>query len=163
MGDLMSTLHIGVVDQPYSYRQEQLSKRGRPMKRRRQVTLNTTTGDVAEILEAKYHPFEHFYEDNENFIAEALLRSVDGAAEALLSGAPLHIDPYGAAASEIQDKFKEYLFTKKLNFREVGVPTQASLRGVNHRLAHPYAKGNAPRPSFIDTGNYENSMRVYVE
>jgi hypothetical protein len=44
-----------------------------------------------------------------------------------------------------------------------GVPTKAALKGINHRLRHPYRKSNPRRPSFVDTGLYVASFRAWME
>ena len=60
---------------------------------------------------------------------------------------------------KIERRFKEFLRNE-----EHGIPrTLAGQRGVAHLLARPYARGNPPRPSFIDTGLYMDSFRVWVE
>jgi hypothetical protein len=38
----------------------------------------------------------------------------------------------------------------------------AALHGVSHRFKHPYAR-RARRPSFIDTGLYQNSFAAWVD
>jgi len=42
-----------------------------------------------------------------------------------------------------------------------GVPTKAALRGVNHRLKHPYRRRGA-RPSFVDTSLYMSSFKAWA-
>lgn len=154
-------LHFGVIDIAYSYRQAG---------RRKKVNLSTTTGEVADRLEEKYHLFEDFYRENEAMIADELTKSLEGALEAVMSGAPVTQDPYGAATSKIEDAFKTALATNAFDWRIPGVPTAASgrvpairLGGINHRLKHPYSQDNPPRPSFIDTGTFQSSMKVWVE
>jgi hypothetical protein len=162
VGAVIATIYLGVDDVLYRYEQTAVGKNGKPLKKMRKVEGSETTYEVAKRLEEKYKVMEHFFEDEEEFIAKSLTDSMEKALEAILSGAPATFDPFGRAASLIQDRFKQYLFLKKLDFRVDGVPTQASLDGVNHRMAHPYAKRD-PRPSFIDTGNYETHFRVWVE
>ena len=153
------TLHFGVIDLPYE-------KPPKKAKRKSKLKSSTslTTGDVAEILEAKYHPFELFFQIKEKQIAASLENSMAGALESLMMGAPAKLDPFGAACSEI-----EALFGKFINNREIerlgypGIPTKAALAGVNHRLAHPYAKGNKRRPSFVDTSQYIDARKVWVD
>ncbi len=68
-----------------------------------------------------------------------------------------------AATEELGDAFRIFIDQKELDGVIPGVPTQAALRGVNHRLMRPYAKSNPVRPSFKDTGLYEASFRAWVE
>lgn len=143
----MTTLRLGVLDIPYQ------DKGGK------------TTGDVAEILEAKYHVQEIFYEEHAQQIADALAESYEGALESIVMGArqkPSNF--FTAGTSKIEADFKGWLSTGKMEaLGYPGVPTKAALKGVNHRLKHPYAKGNPRRPSFIDTGLYAASFRAEVD
>jgi hypothetical protein len=124
-------------------------------------TGTQTTGDVAEWLEEEYHVMEVFYELHKEQIASSLERSVTVAFEGLLSGRA--VAPFASAESKIASMFRKMLDSGELEgLGYPGVPTQAALRGVNHRLKHPYAK-RGPRPSFIDTGLYQLSMRAWVD
>jgi hypothetical protein len=143
------TLHLGFVDVPYA-----------------DVIPGSvsTTGDVAEILEAEYHIVENFYELKQGQISDEVELSLTGALESMLQGAPPTIDAFGEANGAIQQMFKVFLTSKEMEAMAYpGVPTQAALDGVNHRLLHPYAKANPRRPSFIDTGLYENSFISWVD
>lgn len=139
----MPVLHLGVIDVPYA-------RRG-----------GKTTGDVAEILEAKYHVMEMFYQQNEVFVAKSLEKSVAGTLESLLLGAPLSIDAFGAGTSRIEDRFKQFLSRREIErLSYPGVPTQAALKGVSHRLKGK--RSGRRRPSFIDTGLYQSSFKAWV-
>ena len=152
-------LHLGVLDVPYQLPPP-------TGKRRRKITAGTqTTGDVAGWLEDKYHLFENFYQLHQEDIAGDLEHSLAGTLENLLLGAPA-ADPsqaFASATSQIEDRFKRFLSEKEMEkLGYPGVPTQAALRGVSHRFAHPYAK-RAPRPSFIDTGLLQASMKSWID
>lgn len=169
MGDVVK-IHFGVIDHPYAYVRQLLSKKGKPLKRGQKVELSTTTGEVAERLEERYAIFENFYARERQYIEEQIMESLEGAAESLLSGAPPTHDPFGAATSAIEDRVKRDIMNNAFDWNIPGVPTAASGRvpairqgGVNHRLAHPYSKDNPPRPSFVDTGNFEASIKVWIE
>jgi hypothetical protein len=167
------TIHLGVVDVPYATEV--------PAEQRRTVHRTTrggetstftaapsggeTTGDVAQMLEDEYHVMEVFYEDvGEELIAKALEHSVVGAIRDLIAGKPTSlVEPFAKATAEMEAAFKMFLSQQEMDGVVGGVPTKASLNGVNHRLAHPYAKGNPSRPSFIDTGTYESHFKVEVE
>ena len=143
-------LHLGVVDIPYQAPGKSKS--------------TTTTGDVAEILEAKYHVMRLFFELHGPFCAKALEKGLAGALEHLLMGAPTKLDPFAEGAGQISDRFKQFLNNREIErLGYPGVPTKAALKGVNHRFAHPYAKANKRRPSFIDTTLYQDSMRAWVD
>jgi hypothetical protein len=140
----MPVLHLGVIDVPYT-------------------EGGITTGEVAQILEDEYHVIEIFFEQKKDQIERILTASVESALQAVLMGSPTR-DPFGNAGQDIETLFREFLLTSEMEgLGYPGVPTAAALKGVNHRFAHPYAKANPRRPSFIDTGTYENSFKAWVD
>ena len=140
----MPVLHLGVADMPYT-------KGGQ------------TTYEVAQILEDKYHVIEIFFEQKKSQIERILTASVESALKAVLKGLPVR-DPFSNANDEIETLFKEFLLTAEIEgLGYPGIPTAAALKGVSHRFKHPYAKANPRRPSFIDTGTYENSFKAWVD
>ena len=140
----MTTLHLGVTEASYAHG-------------------GKTTGDVAEILEDKYHIFEHFWQLHREKIVAELSGAVVGAFESVVMGSPPPADPHAAAMTEVQQLFNVFLDQREMDaLGYPGIPTAASLAGVNHRLKHPYRKRNKSRPSFVDTGLLENSMRAWV-
>jgi hypothetical protein len=149
----MTILHLGVIDQPYVN------------------SVGTTTGDVAEILEDKYHVMEVFFELRRQDVAAALERSIQGALDQLDMNVPVeNINPFSGASGEIEAAFRHFLDSKEIESLGIpGVPTQAALDGVSHRFKNPRYKKTkggkkvkrAPRPSFIDTGLYEASMKAW--
>lgn len=162
----MTTLHLGVVDVPYAPPQQAPRKApkrpGKARARRARQNQNITTGDVAEILEAKYHVMEIFYEEHQADVANDLAESMKNAVESLLLGAPPSLDPFGAATSSIENRMKQFLSNREMeSLGYPGVPTMAALMGVSHRFKNPY-KRRAARPSFVDTGLYMASMKAWV-
>lgn len=140
------TLHLGVIELPYSY-----------------GDTSMTTGDVAEILEGKYHIMEQWYTHREQKVADDLTEGMTDALEALLMGAPPTLDPFGSATSKMEQDFRTFLDSKEIeSYGIFGVPTQAALKGVSHRFKKPYAK-RGPRPSFIDSGLYQSAFRAWVD
>lgn len=168
----MTILHLGVIDIPYDVRVPESMKRvavrtqrgGKAKVIKASPSGGQTTGDVAEILEDKYHIMEVFFEDiGYEAVMGALVNSLEGAIENIQSGAPLStIKLYAGAESEIETAFRLFLGQQELDGVMPGVPTKAALKGVNHRMVHPYAK-RGPRPSFIDTGLYQASFKAWVE
>lgn len=166
----MTTLHLGVTDLPYTAETDTSSqkvkkprrgKANRPIKTRTPSSSSTTTGQVAQFLENKYHVMEIFYELNADQISKNLEESLAGVMENVLMGAPMPDDVFASATSKVEDSFKKFLSQKemeKLGYR--GVPTKAALMGVSHRFKK---KRGAPRPSFIDTGLYQSSFRSWIE
>ncbi len=142
----MTILHFGVTDLAYADGD------------------GKTTGDVAEILEAKYHVMQTFYDMlGEDVVAKALERSVANAVEAMMMGSnSASINLTAEAEGEIEAAFRLFLSQQEMDGIVGGVPTQAALNGVSHRFKHPYAKRPA-RPSFIDTGQYQASMKAWMD
>lgn len=145
---------------------ERRTARWRHAKRPWQGLAGTTsTGDVAELLEARYSVMGNFWELHGEECADDLTEVMQGRLENLLMGAPTPDEgafPEGSLGG-IEERFRKMLDDRELDGRVEGVPTQAAQRGVNHRLMRPYARSNPSRPSFIDTGLYQNSMRAWVE
>lgn len=151
-------LHLGVVDVPYDEPDIRFSAKAMGL-----VNMTRTTGDVAEILEEKYHVMDIFFELHGPQIAKDLEQSLAGALENLLAGSPINHKPFDGGTDKIEERFKDFLEKKEMDgLGYPGVPTMAALRGVNHRMKHPYKKRN-PRPSFIDTGAYVNSFKAWVD
>lgn len=124
----------------------------------------TTTGEVAEILEDKYHVMEVFYELYKQKIANSLAESVAGAIENLVAGRPRNQTPAMDAEQEIERLFRTYLDADE--WSGIVPMTQqitAAQMGVNHRKKRPYSSENAARPSFVDTGLYQASFRAMFE
>lgn len=142
------TLNLGVLVQAYRSR----SAKARAM----------STGDVAEILEAKYGLMAAFYRAHERDIGRAIESSLSGALESLLMGQA--VDPWGAGMQVIQQEFRDFINSKEAERVGIpGTPTKAALMGVNHRLKRPYKRSNPRRPSFRDTGLLSNSFRSWVD
>ena len=162
----MTKLVLGVVDIPYSgaFRPKAKKIKAGQRKFNKNYAANMTTGDVAEILEDKYAVMECFFTLHEADIARDLEEGIGYALEAVLSGAPTNLDAFGAATQQIDARFKDFLTNREMDgLGRSDVPTGAAKRGVNHRMMHPYAKANSERPSFIDTGLYETSMKSWVD
>ena len=153
------TLHLGVTEIPYANNPQLSAKQ-----RKKSKASTQTTGDVAEILEAEYHIMQIFFNLHDKGIAKDLESSLEGALENLLTGAPLGGNAFAEAESEIEQRFKNFLTNREMEtLGYPGVPTQAALAGINHRLKHPYKKSNPRRPSFVDTGLYESSFKAWVD
>ena len=148
----MTTLHLGVLDQPYH-----VWKNG---KRTSKSTGETTYG-VAEILESEYGVMQAFFDAHGEDIAHDMEDGISASLNALMEG---HVvkDPFGEAMSKTQHRFNQFISSQEDERVGIeGVPTEAALKGVNHRLKHPYAKANPRRPSFKDTGLYMDSFRAW--
>jgi hypothetical protein len=121
----------------------------------------TTTGKVAAILEAKYAVMGNFVALHQIEIAELLSISMAETLEALMQGAPLTIDPFGAAMSETAQLFRTYIDDEEIaQTGQDGVPTKAARNGVSSRFKD---QEGGRRPSFQDTGLYESSFVAWVK
>ena len=161
-------LHLGVIDLPYVEEKSPKkpmgkAKRGKKLrpKGKAKGSSAVSTGDVASILEAKYHVMEIFAEENGQVIADSICQSLADAFEnASISGkAPIKIFPT-EGQPEIQKAFNDFIDMRKMDGIQPGVPTKASLMGVNSRLK---SRKGPVRPSFKDTGAYEGTFRAWVE
>ena len=166
----MPTIHLGVVDIIYSEppsagpkRVRKASKHPRPHKSQAAKYGNMTTGDVAEILEAKYHIMEIFWTMHEAQIAADLEESLSGALETFLLGGPITATGFESALSKMEDSFKQMLAQGELDtIGYPGIPTAAALAGRSSRFKSGYTKNRMPRKSFIDTGLYSSSFKVWA-
>lgn len=141
----MNTLHLGVTVVPY--------QRGRK---------GIDTGEVAEILEERYGIMTAFWKAKRSAYLDWLVAASVEALEARLEGRAVRSDPR-TVLGQLQADFRRFISQREVERVGLkGVPTKAALRGVNHRFKHPYAKGNARRPSFRDTGLYEASFRAWL-
>lgn len=136
----------------------------------------TTTGEVAEILEDRFHVMETFATQYEDFIAEELTVSTANALDSLSHGAPSNLKPTKEAEQAIEAKFRQFLDNDEMSKIVAGLSPElraalgaagnfggAAAAGVNHRKKHPYSKKNKARPAFIDSGLYQASFRAWVE
>lgn len=139
-------IHLGVLEVPYD-------------------DGKATTGEVAQILEDKYHVMATFVEKfGTDVIGAAFEASARVAVEDMFSGAPIDtLNLTFEATQGVETAFREFIDLKMFDGSIPGVPTKASLAGVNHRLLHPYSKDNQPRPSFRDTGLYQGAFRVWTD
>jgi len=142
---LTLTLHLGVVEQPYNDPE------------------GTTTGDVAEILEARYGVMQAFVNAHRADIANDLAEGVAGALETVLAGGPMsNTDPFAAGLAKVEQRFKDFLSSGEIEAWGVpGVPTEASIKRRSARFKA--GKSDRPRPSFIDTGLYEASFKAWID
>lgn len=141
----MATIHLGVLDLPHPGG----GKDG------------LTTGDLAEILESKYGLYSVYLDANLEKISDDVAESVQDAIDNILAGGPAADNPCAGAEQEITLGFINFLDTDEMAKIGVrGVPTEAALKGVNHRLK--INKGS-PRLSFIDTGTLRAATTAWVD
>jgi len=157
------------MDYPYSFQAPRrvrirTRKGGKPVASSVSASGAQTTGDVADILEAKYHVMEIFYEENQQVIANAIGEAITDAMDMIMDRGEIPASIFPAEGiGDIQESFTRFINERIMDGIQPGVPTKAAQKGVNHRLAHPYAKGNPERPSFKDTGEYMQSFRAWID
>src|ERR1700722_7373872 len=117
----MPILHLGVISIPYNQARTAKQKR---------VASNITTGDVAGFLEENYHVMQTFANVHLADMADDLAKSMAGAMENLMLGAPVAMSPYARAETTIRQRFNDFIDNKEMDRLGIpGVPTQASLEG----------------------------------
>lgn len=134
-------LHLGVVDIPY----EEGGK---------------TTGDVAELLENRYHVMEIFYTERQQKIGDWLAEAIGNQLADVIGGAPVSHDPFMEAEEDIRASFQEFIETEEIARINPETPTQAAVEGRTKRRKN---QQGPRRPSFVDTGAYVASMRAWVD
>lgn len=157
----MPVLRLGVVEIPYADTETVTSGKRRKYKVRK--VKGTTTGDVADYLEAKYHVVETFYEFHETDIAAALEAEMQIQVDNLMMGGPVRALNLLGATEKIKNMFDNFLSSGEMEHAGIpGVPTKAALAGIRHGFKRPRSN-KEPRPSFVDTGMYRDSFTVEVE
>jgi hypothetical protein len=140
-------VNLGVIDVPYANSAD-----------------GTTTGDVANILEAKYGIMQHFVDDAMPDISAALARSYAGAVKSMMQGAPVNLDPFAGGASKIEGKFRDFLDANGTHI-VTGAAKKRALTGKTLRKKKAPKDPIGPNKpvSFIDTGLYQASFKIWVE
>lgn len=166
----MTELHLGVIEVPYDDggkpATRKVPKKPRKGKAKAPPTSErsdepTTTVNVAQILEEKYHIMEIFYEEHKDEILGAIIHGLEGSLEDLYAGSPVS-NPFAEVDDEIAAAFRVWLMQgdiEKLGYP--GVPTQASIE--RRSLRFKSKKGPSVRPSFVDTGLYESAFKSWIE
>lgn len=169
----MITLHFGFVDIPYSQRmtatiggESVLSirrRRGRKKFTRSQSVYGEgkTTAQVAKELEQSYGIVESFVVQEREYIKEVIGQNFRRNLLSRMKGEPpaATIIPQ-EALDAIVTRFQWGMY-REMYHKFGKVPTTAATRGVQHQFARPYQK-RSPRTSFIDTGMYVNTFRVWT-
>lgn len=141
------SLTLGVVDTPYAA----------PGK------STTTTGDVAQILEDKYHVMQIFAIENEAKIASLITEAALKEIARVASGKGRSDKPFFGATQKIDEAFRDFLDSGQMEaIMPITQPIAAAQMGVNHRKKAGYNKGREARPAFIDTGLYQQSFTSWV-
>ncbi len=146
----------------------------------------TTTGQVAEILEDKYHVMRVFVELHGQEIADALAKDMANSLDAMANSERMSKIPLAGAMGQIESDFRDYLSADEWQ-KTTGQAITAAQNGVSHRFkrittgktvrASSVSSGKVsgadvkivskktrgPRPAFIDTGLYSASFRAEIK
>lgn len=144
-------IHLGVIDVP--------------------EPLGNTTYGVGVILEEKYGLFSAFADNNAQFIADAMANDIAGAMETFMSTGQFSSDPFAGAGNKISQRMREFISLQEVEKLGIpGVPTQAALQGATLRKKKVGKRGKqlvrsygARRPSFIDSGTLEKSLKAWID
>lgn len=139
----MSVVHLGVIDVAYT-----------------EDGKATTTGQVAEILEANYAVMQTFVDLHEGDIADALADRMAGLLETSESTSLRGMREVDFP--EVDRMFRDYLDAGEWERVTGNAPTIAAATGYRSRKKHP-TKQDQGRPSFIDTGLYRKSFRTWAD
>lgn len=133
-------LHLGVVDQNYTDHTESIS-----------------TGEVADLLEEKYHVMEIFFDMHKKDIAGYLEDSIAGAIENTLGGAKV-VNPFSSATGKIEKKFRDYIDSQEhgIQLKKHKAPKAGA------RKKRQYVKVKEVT-SFIDSGLFRGSFKSWIE
>ncbi len=124
-----------------------------------------TTGEVAEILENRYHVMEIFSIERHAKIESALVDAVMGAIEhtVMRKNTPPG-DIFLGATEKIAQEFRDFLDAGEVEkIMPITQPIAAAQMGVNSRKKSGVNAGNEARVAFVDTGLYQASMRAWIE
>jgi len=129
-----------------------------------------TSHGLGKILEEKYTLFSSYVEMHHKDIENELCQAIVGAFETYQATGYIAKQPFDAAGQELTLGLKQFIYKEELAGKVAGVPTQAALEGVTtrkvgrgKRAKFKRVKTGVRRPSFIDSGIFEASTKVWVE
>jgi hypothetical protein len=122
---------------------------------------SATTGDVAQILEDKYHIMRVFYELKEEKIAGIVTDALVGSLKTLAQKGSVK----GINVTKIDRMFRHFLEADEMSkvlparLQSIAAKSGAALR-FEDAMNRKGKKG--ARPAFIDTGLYSASFRAWI-
>lgn len=144
----------------------------------------TTTEQVAQILESKYHVMRVFAELHGQTIADAIASDMADNIESMLAGRKISSISLPEAMQKIEHGFRNYLDADEWQ-KTSGQAIAAAQNGVSHRFKNAMnakfmrvgggenGKGSkmvlrpgeqrGPRPAFIDTGLYQANFKAEIK
>lgn len=117
-----------------------------------------TVGDVAEIIEDKFHVMQIFADMHEQDMADELSISYANAMDSIFSGRPMPKDFAASATAKIGDMFETYINTQEhgIDLKKLRKPLAGS------RKKRQYRKAKAAT-AFLDTGLYRGAFKAWTE
>lgn len=146
---MLDEIYLGVLNIPYDYND------------------NSTTASVALLLEKKYGIMGKFIEIHNDEVQGHLKNALISNIQDVIEGNHPDNEAFYTAFSKIEHDLKKFISSREVERVGIpGVPTKAALKGVTHRLKQKRRglKNNVKgqrRPSFVDTGLYESSLKVW--
>ena len=125
----------------------------------------TTTAEVAEILEEKYHVMRVFVELHGQEIADVIGQGIADDLEALANDERIGKQMLMGSMGKIESEFRDYLGADEWQ-KTSGQAIAAAQNGVSHRfraVKGAKAKARGPRVAFVDTGLFSASFRAEVK
>ena len=129
-----------------------------------------TSYGLGKILEEKYTLFSSYVEMHHKDIENELCEALVGAFETYQATGHIAKQPFDAAGQELSLGLKQFIYKEELAGKVAGVPTQAALEGVTTRKVgrgkkskFKRTKTGVRRPSFIDSGIFEASTKVWID
>lgn len=132
-----------------------------------------STGEVAEILEEKYHVMRIFADEHLEKIGDEIVDRLGGEIESLTQGRSTLKNPI-LELPKIEMMFRDFLDSNEIQSL-LPKRIEAADRGDSSRFKKRInAKGDvvttkkkekevrAPRQAFIDTGLYQSAMRAWI-
>ncbi len=108
----------------------------------------TKSASVAKELEEEFMIVESFYNlDAEQMLTPMLEDAYADGLESVIAGTPQPVDLKDADLAAIQEKFKQNLNNRRYDGLLFNTPTEQSQR--------------TGKPSFVETGTYRDSFRVW--
>lgn len=135
-----------------------------------------TSYGLGKILEEKYTLFSSYVDMHKKDIEHELCEALVGAFETYQATGHIAKQPFDAAGQELSLGLKKFIYEEELAGKVSGVPTQAALEGISTRTMNgkvpkkvrggqkfKKVRTGVRRPSFIDTGIFEASTKVWIE
>jgi hypothetical protein len=165
----MAKVELGFINTPYTditiHRPMTAAREESRRPRRRHFRKTMTAEDIGAILEDKYHILDVFWKLHQKDVLAVLRETILSRIKRMLTGRSTISDRTFTgvakpAFKDIEKAFRNFLDKKEMDALGIpGVPTKASLIGTTGGKFKTLRPG---RPSFVATGIYRASFRVWI-